>query len=563
MADIRELIILTPTALDPRPETPVVRRLADFRMMLRRAVVRSSRFAALQPLYRAFYDLHLWVAARIGRWFPGTRAIYLSSGLSSGPPTLGVSDVDLAIYGDWEESKQFRLMKFFGLLTVLSPLFDRMTLSSIGTVEDLRVLCATNYQMALTHAKGARQWRLLYGEPVLAEFAEIAPERFSPCAYMEIRRWWNSLSLMALGGDVVARDTIFRNSISFKAAAETLRAECMLETGDLVGTSRRTLIERELERTGDPTLRLLLDSSSQQYLAIERDPRDPTLHWFLAHAERFHEKLERTPAFLMTKPIEVTGDPAEASVLPQTRAHAERLVETARSVWPQLRAAFLAPSLSMFYPDNLSLLFDVEDEAPSLEQLRAVCDQHRAGYSQLGQRLSLYLVMKHGAYQLDSRSALEFFYFTYFPAANPDVYSSMTQRGYTLHGEPRTPSERLGWSVFAAELIREELQARRGAYSRFGVASLASPLENMRNFWRYLQLLAVDGARNAAVVTLPLTLPAIRRSIAALQSACSEDLAALETAFAAAHQGNSDASAINAAIQRVYDAVPYPRAVVA
>jgi hypothetical protein len=554
MADIRELIILNPGALDARPETPLVRRLADLRMALRRAVVVSARVPLIRRAYAVFYRFHLWVAVQLSKRFAGTRAVYLSSGMATGDVHIGVSDIDLAIYGDWPENLQFRLMKIFGLLIFVSPLFDRMSLASIGTIDDVRSLCATDMTMALTQAKGARGWKLLYGEPMLAMLPAIAPERFPGCAYMEIRRWWHSLSTITLGSDVTSRDTIFRNSISFKAAAETLRAESMLRRNELDTTRRRILIEEELGRHEDPMLRLLLNSADRQYLEIETDPREPMLHWFLGRAEQFHEELRSAATFRYTKPVIVTGIADERMIAAKTMTHVSLLVEQARRDWTDLRAAFLAPCISMFSPDSLSLLFEVDgDHMPSLQQLQQLCAEHLEGASRLPQRLAIYLLLPNAAYQLDAKGALEFFHYTYLPEANPDVFLALSNADFVLYGQPRTPVAHAGWSPFAQELVLEELQARRGAHVRFGLASRPSTIENLRNFWRFLQLLVIEHSFTENEVILPNTVAATRRALSLWHPESDRDVQSLQHFFELAFQGrDANATELESTMQRVY-----------
>ena len=416
MADIRELIILDPGALDARPDTPWMAKLANLKMVVRRLVVRSARIPLFGYTYDGFYRFHLWVAARLGKHFAGARAVYLSSGLATGDVVIGVSDVDLAIYGDWPEQQQFRLMKVFGVLTVLSPLFDRASIGSIGTISDIKALCGTDMMMALTHAKGARQWKLLYGEPVLSQLPKIAPDRFSGCVYMDHRRWWSSLASVTFGETVVARDSIFRNSICFKAVAETLRTERMFVDNDLDISRRSVLVEQEFARSGDPLLRMLLDSAVGRYVEIETDPREPTLHWFLDHAERFHKQLRGKPTFTAAKPVRITGDESETAVQPRGIAHAQHLAELARREWSGLRAIFLMPSVSMFSPDSSSLLFDIDPtDLPSLDTIKRVCGEHSKGSISLSQRMAIYLLLPNAAYQMDAKGSLEFFHYTYFP----------------------------------------------------------------------------------------------------------------------------------------------------
>lgn len=528
MADIRELMILSPGVLETAPERGLNRWLTDSRMALRRAVVKSSRNALLRRLYLSLYDLHLWVATQLGRRYAGTRAVYLSSGMASGEWTIGISDIDIAIYGDWPDKRQFKLMKIFGLLTVLSPLFDRRSLASISSVDDMRHLCATDMFMALNHAIGARQWKLLYGEDVLAALPEISAERFSGCVYMDVRRWWSMLARTTFGQDITARDALFQNTICFKSVAGMLKAEKMLGGGfDMA--SRQQLIQQELENTNDATLRMLLESAQRQFLHIDRDPRSPSLHWFLVHAERFHRQMRDESSFASIAPMQREGTAEERFIAPETLALTQRLVEIARSQWKDFRAAYLTPAVVMSSVDSLALLLEVGGEIPSAEQLLQVCEE-RFRTPSLPQRLAVYLLLPEAAYQLDGAGALDFFHYTLTAQTAPDVFIALKQPGFVLSGEPRTQGDDPRWSRMAQELMLEELNARRGAYARFGIASRPTATENLRNLWRFLQLTVIEHSFTEGLMRLPTTFAAVRRGLTEREPDAEADLHALERA---------------------------------
>lgn len=506
MADIRELVILSPGILDPTPEGPLRKSIADLRMAVRRVVVRLARLGPFRRFFGWMYDAHVALAVAVGKRFPGTQAIYLTSGLATGDRNIGISDVDIAMYGNWPDQEQFRLLKVFGALTVLLPLFDRRSLGSINTLEDIHALCATDLHMAMNYERGRREWKLLYGDPVLDGLPRLDASRWAGAVYANLRRWWSELAVTTCGTGVISRDSIFVRTICYKAAAEIVRNERML-AGGVELASRRILLQAEYQATGEPVLGRLLASADAGFLDRDGDPRTATMAWMLQHAERMHQHIRSTPPFTRTNAVTIVGGPSGRVIAPGTQAHVDVLLAQARS-WSGFRSAFLVPIASMFSPDGLGLLLEVDSEnLPSREQLQALGALHSTG--KLSQRVALFLLLPNAAYMLDSASALEFFHYTLCPESNPEVVLALSDADYLLAGTPRPAPANLGWTPFMAELFDEELTARRGAYRRFGLVSRPSALENLRNFVRFLQLTLIESTVAAGSPAIPVTVPAV------------------------------------------------------
>ena len=557
MADIRELIMLDPGLLDPRPETGLTRRLQNVKMSLRRWVVRSARVPILRRLYLAIYKAHGWMVVGVARRFAGTDAVYLTNGTAGGDVQIGVSDVDVAIFGHWPEALQFRLMKIFGAMVFFSPLLDRGSIGCIGTVEDMRNLCATDLYFAFFFAMGRGRWKLLYGRDVLPELPEVEAERWAGCVYTSVRRWWSMIVVCALGDDVTGRDAIFRNSICFKTVAETLRAERMLRGAGVEavsGVGRGALVAAEYQRTGEPLAGMLAESERRQFVGIARDPRVPTFWWALQRAERFHAAMRAEATFQAFVPFRVEGAASERMVAEATRAHAEALVACAVREWPEMRAAWLVPGVSRLALDSVVLLFEGSaGRAPSVEVLRRLRAMH-LGVTGLPQRVNLFLLCEQAAYQFDVNSAIDFAHDTLTPETAPDVFLAMSLPEFLVYGEVSAEREDLRWSYFAQELAAEELMGRRGAFRRFGVVSRPSDLENLRNFWRYAQLLVMERSALAGEVLLPRTVAAVRRGLEEwVSGSLAVDLAALEEAYRKAVEGAAHgAKQWDAVIERAF-----------
>ena len=524
-------------------------------MSVRRAVVASSRIAVIRMFYSAVYDIHLRLLTSIARRFEGTLAVYSTGGIGAGALNVGISDIDFAIIGNWTEQTQFTVLKIFGTVTVLSPLFDRASIAQITTIEDLKLLYASDMYMAIAYAKGAQQWGLLWGIDVLADLPPIASDRFVGCLAMELRRWWNALASTCFGTGVVSRDSIFCNSICFKTIAEILRVEQTL-SGTIHLASRRELMERESKNGGDQIVQLLVDSANQQFLSIAADPRPATMQWFLEHSELFHKQIASTPYFVAAQPFTIEGTAAEAHLTNNIMDHARTVIASAQQEWPTLLSAWLVPALTFMSPDSLALVLDPGDAyIPSLPALQRVCAEHLKGRDLPSQRIRLYLLLGQAAYQLDAGDGLELPHYTLTPATSPDVFAAFASANFLLAGQPRPAGNALGWSRFAHEVALEELNARRGAYARFGIHSRPTLLNNLRNFWRWLQLRIVERSTAEGDVVLAISTLAICRLTVRWMPEAETDLQTLHQMFCRAlREQEVDGALANSCMERVYSA---------
>jgi hypothetical protein len=137
------------------------------------------------------------------------------------------------------------------------------------------------------------------------------------------------------------------------------------------------------------------------------------------------------------------------------------------------------------------------------------------------------------------------------PFANPDVFDLFSKPEFVLRGTARAKVSATGWSRVSEEILAEELDVRRGAQARFGVLSRPSSLENLRNLWRWLQLLVMERRTIPGEIILPVTIAATRREFASFAPELSSDLQVLEEAMRDAVEGKS--VAIDEYIQRVYE----------
>lgn len=510
---------------------------------LRRVVVATSIWP-LSSLYALIYKLHVWYARRALKGLPGVRAIYLMRGSASREIVFGVSDVDVCVLGEWSAAEHEQVMQTLRRFSRFSPLYDRMLWQHAHTIEAMRNLHDTDYWYQFRFDQGRRQWRLLEGQDIVATLPPVPQERIAGGYYMDVRNWWGTFQESAFAFGVTAGDPIFRNSIAYKTAGEMLTKAAALETGNLQ-YSRRKAIDDALDRaTGADRdfLDRLRRSASRRHLSYDGDIQNDTFHFLLRLLEDFHARMDSVPPFLAMPGAGMRVDAVPEEVL-RTKAAEEQaleIVEHAKRTWPGYRAAFLVPSISFLTMDDLMLLLEVDpSQPPSVGEVRELCRRHIEARPRLPQRVALLLLLKEGAYQIETVSLMELWHQVICPAANPDVFRLLSDSRFVLDGSPRASARIPEWTGFAGFLIDEELGVRRTAAKNVNADPSMTPLEIVRNVWRHMQLEIVQRSTSAGQVTIPLTPAAIQRALASWGLPDLPVLHALREAYEAGLEGKT------------------------
>jgi hypothetical protein len=545
MPDVRELAILNPKFVMLRPQGPLGRLIGDARMALRRFVVRTARLPGFRTLYRTLYALHLRALRRLALAFRDTHAVYLTAGVGRGEVRLGISDIDFVILGDWPEKTYFRMLACFAVMVIALPLFDRESLGSLNTWQDLLRMNNTDLFFAYQYATAKSSWKLLWGQDLIQALPDLSPDRRAGAAQFDMGCWWGAYLRSALGSGVVARDSIFRNSLSFKAVADLLRAECIAR-GETPPRNRRAILSQFLEDGGLRTR--LLDSEAADFLKMDGDPRTEVFTWMLRRLEHWNAGARAREGFAPIAAVRILAEPSERLISPALAKEAASLASAARTL-PGFEAAYLAPSSIFFAPDTLAIFLRFDShQLPSLDQLRALLEPHVAALLDESQRIPIYLLLDHGAYTLDATYGLEIWSWTLAPHFAPAPFALLRPE-FLLCGDPRTSPPPAHWSAASQEILAEELMIRRAAHTRFGASSRPTPIENLRNLWRLLQLMIMEQRGTDGTVTIPLSLEAIAKEAALRWPPLSADLALLLDAFRTAFTGQP--VAVDAVMQRV------------
>jgi hypothetical protein len=513
MADLRDAALLNQMKAGASRVAPQVNLGVRFKLAIRRFVVASSA-TPLCSFYNAIYRWHLAYAVRRLRRLTGVHSIYVTRGMALSEVLPGISDIDLNIYGEWNNLQEAAVNSELDRLMRLSPLFDAQPAQSI---ESLQSLYATDYSFQLSLHQGRTEWRLMYGEGVFDLLPDMPISRVAGAYYMELRVWWGRFVNSAFGFGEMAIDELFRTSTAYKVVANLMNFQSVLEGGP-PESSRSRMMQSALSRMAGEDRRLLqrlVASADSRHRSFDGNIQEETFPFLLRNYEEVHAKLRGTPSFQsIAAQIHIDASASEMLVSSSARAHAETMVEWVKKNWTGFRAAYLVPSLSFYYPDDLVLLLEVDPaDLPTVAQIRQLCRYSIDGGSRLIQRVAPYLLLAGGAYELEILSEVELWHHTFHPLANPEIFALIERREFVLHGAPRGPSEPPVWTRFGSDLIDEELMIRRAALSKIAEAGNIASLELLRNLWRHLQLEIVQRSAAGGSVLLPMTPAAVQRAL--------------------------------------------------
>jgi hypothetical protein len=528
MADVRELILVETVGAGG---LTFARAVSRFKFAIRWMVVATAG-TPLRFLYRAIYRLHISYALRTLRRFPGTRAVYLSRSMAKGEITIGVSDIDMVILGEWPDQEREQLGLAVRKLMALSPLYDSTLWQQIHTVAELRTLWESDYHFQSRFEQGRTQWKLAYGNTdYVKTLPEIPPDRIAGAHYMDTRLWWLYFIASTFGEGPLAQDAIFRNSICYKIVTEIGNIASALETG-IVEYSRGKGLAAQIASSKGANRDFLLrlqKSAGRRHLTFDGNIQEESFQFLLPLMEQITSQVTLQPH---SPTFHVDAAPEEMLLTPAAQRHANILVEHVKDQWQGFRAAYLVPSIaSTFAIDDLLLLIEVDPaRLPSLGQIKDLGKLHVTGRASFRQRVVLFLLLPEGAYQLEFVNFLEVWRVLVCPEANPDIFTLISRPEFRLAGESATVFRKPIWSDFANDLVNEESGVRRSAMAH-APAELPGSIEIIRNIYRHVQLDIIQRTAAGGHPVIPLTPAAIERALLSLGLPESPVLRALREAY--------------------------------
>jgi hypothetical protein len=517
MADIRETVLLDHMDTGRFRKTSSSGLRSKIKLAVRSFVVATSG-TPLRGIYLAIYRAHVSHAVRVLKEFPGVHSIYITGGVANDEIQPGISDIDLTVNGVWSEAEQGRLIATLKRLSEQSPLYDTLLSQCTQSLETLQSLYATDFYFQYLFDRGRTRWKRLHGDDIFATLPPIAESRIGGGYYMELRTWWCYFIKSVFGFGPTASDPLFQKSIPYKATAGILTSKAHFD-GEPTVKSRRAILEQVAPRTSGPDHHLihrLIASEKDRHRHFDGDIQQETYQFLLRELEAVHAELGKNSSFqaLQLQGVHIDGSASELLVSRASQEYVDAVVARVKQQWKGYRSAYLVPSLSFFYPDDLVLLLEVRtDELPTVQQIRELCRYALEQAGKLPQRVALFLLLPQAAYQLEIVSVVELWHHTLCPQANPEVFAFLSRQEFVIDGEPRAHEQSPIWSYFASALVDEEIGIRRTAFSKAATGGEMPSMELLRNLWRHLQLEIVQRSTERGFAVLPMTLPSIQRML--------------------------------------------------
>jgi hypothetical protein len=449
---------------------------------LRRLIVTTS-VPPLVSVYRGIYSLLIRAAVWRLKQTSQLRAIYLRRGLAGGEGVPGISDIDLAAVGDWDASAQARLTEVYERFARWCPLYDPTI--GVYTPASIAELFESDPFHRHRLAEGQRAWKLLFGDDCLGHLAPVSEDEAAIGFEAELKLWWTYFARWAYAEG--PRDEVFLNSLCYKVVAENLRMDCGL-CGRPVPNSRRRAIDEAIANAPAASagfLTRLRASAQGRHLRYSGDVVEDSQDYLLALLEQSYCRVRRHPAW--REPLGVT--------LQTDAPEFERL--TPRDFPASAGFRMTAVSATAFAMDEIVLLFEpVSNEVPKASDLRQLVSAYVKRLAPGCRRLSLYLRLPNACYQLYASDYFRGWQAILAPGFNPDIFGG-------------------AWTRPAAEFIQRERQLMAQALDD-PVVYKANNLDFLRTFWKFLELVVVEGTARRSEIIFAQTPEAVTRGLAQL-----------------------------------------------
>jgi len=308
--------------------------------LLQRIAVRTQ-FPPFTWLYRAIYALAVRLCVRRLRRINGVRAVYLRRGLAAGQPLYGLSDIDLLVMVEEEQSgrAKARARYQYELLRRVIPMLAKDELA-LYSPRQFRVLYEHSPFYRNRFNQGRREWRRLFGDDLFKDLPPVcdgarllAPQELGPA--------WYHLAQELLPGD--GRPSYLRRYMAYKSIAEAARAALVAQGGDL-GIPRETALVRASDKYTEVSEALKdVRSWRGNLLCRERIPTDRLMNTYL-YLARKALSTKTDPARLKRRLHVLSVPPAEIGMLLNEDAFRE--IQEARAGLDGIERAVFVPRLS-------------------------------------------------------------------------------------------------------------------------------------------------------------------------------------------------------------------------
>jgi predicted nucleotidyltransferase len=428
------------------------------------------------------------------RRFPALRAIYLRRGLAAGDGVPGVSDIDLAVVGDWDAATQSRVMDSYTRLARRYPVFDPTL--GVYTPESLMRLFDTDPFLRHRLAEGQRRWKLLFGEDCLSCLGSLDENQAAVGYEMELRVWWRYFAYIAFSGRADLSDRVYVNSLCYKVVAESIRIGRGLY-GLPVPESREEAIAQALSNaTGEVAAFLdrLAQSAKRRHLRYRGEIFEDTLSFLIPFLERCYSDLANRPAWQSAANVKVRIDSPENEQLHSRETVLDLLRDAAGPQWARISMV----CSTVFAMGELVLFFEpAPGKTPSTRDLRALARACAEKLGHLRSRVGLYLRLPSAALQFHSSDEYRGWQAILSPLCHPDAFPDCI------------PAR---WTESCAAFIRQERLLLADALDDPAIYK-ANDLDFLRMVWKFLDLVIAETSAASGEAVFAQTPEAVLRGL--------------------------------------------------
>lgn len=485
--------------------------------LLRRFVLATS-FPPFLQLYRILYQAAAALAVRMFRHYGAVRSIYMRRGGARGDILPLVSDIDFAVItGPMSDADRADLYDEYESLVRRTTVLDK-SLELYSEEEFFRDFERDDYAR-FRFTEGKRTWRLVYGRDYVKELPDLSPDELASGLFTEIKVWWALFGWRFFQARKYNDETVTRNNVCFKTVGEVLRMDLALR-GKGLAQSRLEAFEKAVPLLNDSArsfVRLVEGIPKTRYRLRRESLVEETMGFLLGHldsgCDRFTSHPLASPLGSGEQVIEY--DRSESHRGQREDSLIDRVAGHVRSNWAcGIRNVRVTPG-AYFNVDELVLFIEPAfDTRPTVGEVTGLNLALREVPSLLRERIRIFLLLPHAAFQLDPQDLMKSWQTILVPYCNPDVFELMGRKDSLVTGEmtalrqgpARTP---LVEHFFRAEkTLFYELLDHPSVYKLCG-------LDFCRIFWKAAQLVVLNRSAARGSVLYPMTPPAISRALSA------------------------------------------------
>ena len=388
-----------------------------FKRRIQRFIVWSSR-PPLLSLYTALYRLIIRIAVNVFARYSDVLSIYLCRGCAKNEIVPGISDIDFAIFVK-DDSTQIESIRssFARLSSATAKLIDFYP-NLVKTRTQLEQDWSAAPQWQFRYLEGQSNWKLLYGEDILASLAPLSQQQQRSSCVAEINRWWIVFAQLMLNTSRYHGDDVMRNSTCYKCITELANALHGLKHGEYRYSRASGL--QGIEASLAARLSSLL---KKRFLAPDNGLMDETFHFLQQSITELWNDFRRNPYLYIYAPVSQRLDATGSQLNTAEQRYVEALTKFL-AARPEFQYRSLHTIRSAFWDfDDLLVLIDLdENPLPLVADIARLTAHHQEIRRQ--QSCSVFLFLRIGpiAFPITPQVPRDLYRAVLTPATMPDVF---------------------------------------------------------------------------------------------------------------------------------------------